>query len=76
MHGNFYWNAALLDIGKMVHVQMFPTSILNGGSETINLPTISFCGYEQKTRLFTNPPRYVSKFVLFEGCKSEYRVVG
>jgi hypothetical protein len=55
VQGNFYWNAALLDIGKMVHVQMFPTSILNGGSETVNLPTISFCGDEQKTRLCTNP---------------------
>jgi len=42
VHGNFYWNAALLDIGKMVPVQMFPTSILNGGSQTVNLPTISF----------------------------------
>ena len=75
MHGNFYWNAALLDIGKMVHVQMFPTSILNVGSETVNLPTISFCGDEQKTD-FSQTPRYVSKFVLFEGCKSKYRVVG
>ena len=55
MHGNFYWNAALLDIGKMVHVQMLATSILNGGSETVNLPTISFCGDEQKTRFFINP---------------------